>query len=143
MALKQSDEAEKNAQQARDIMPDNPPVYLLLANIHIQKKDYPSLIRDLDEYLRLAPNAPEAEQARKTRERVQNILNQTKADSADDDQDKIAGRCGGREHGHGRGEKLCPRQQPETGHSSFFTAAHQMRRDCGISRLSRPLRIKY
>jgi Tfp pilus assembly protein PilF len=95
IALKQTDEAEKNAQQARDIMPDNPPIYLLLANIHIQKKDYPSIVRDLDEYLRLAPNNPEAEQARKTRERVQNFLNDSKRDSADradeksqDDQDE-------------------------------------------------------
>jgi Tfp pilus assembly protein PilF len=88
VALKQSDEAEKNAQQARDIMPDNPPVYLLLANIHIQKKDYPALIRDLDEYLRLAPNSPEAEQARKTREHVQTLLNAPKSETADSDQEK-------------------------------------------------------
>jgi Tfp pilus assembly protein PilF len=88
VALKQTDEAEKNAQQARDIMPDNPPVYLLLANIHIQKKDYPSIVKDLDEYLRLAPNDPSAEQARKTRERVQTFLNESKRDSADSDDEK-------------------------------------------------------
>ena len=88
VALKRSEEAEKNAQQARDIMPDNPPVYLLLANIHIQKKDYPSIVQDLDEYLRLAPNNPEAEQARKTRERVQNFLNESKRGTVDDDSDK-------------------------------------------------------
>jgi Tfp pilus assembly protein PilF len=88
IALKQSDEAEKNAEQARDIMPDNPPVYLLLANIHIQKKDYSSIVKDLDEYLRLAPNNPEAEQARKTRERVQSFLNESKRDSADSDDEK-------------------------------------------------------
>jgi Tfp pilus assembly protein PilF len=88
VALKQTDEAEKNAQQARDIMPGNPPVYLLLANIHIQKKDYPSIVRDLDEYLRLAPNNPEAEQARKTRERVQNYLKEPKRDTADSDDEK-------------------------------------------------------
>ena len=81
-ALKRPEEAEKNAQQARDIMPDNPPVYLLLANIHIQRKDYPALIRDLDEYLRLSPNGPEADQARKTRERVQTSINESKGTSA-------------------------------------------------------------
>lgn len=86
VALKQPDEAEKNAQEARDLKPDNPSVYLLLANIHIQKKDYPALIKDLDEYLRLSPSSPEAEQARKTRERVQAILNAPKADTADDDE---------------------------------------------------------
>jgi tetratricopeptide (TPR) repeat protein len=82
-ALKQTDEAEKNAQRSRDLMPDNPAVYLLLANIHIQRKDYPGLVRDLDDYLRLSPNGPEADQARKTRERVQNLLNAAKGDSAE------------------------------------------------------------
>jgi hypothetical protein len=66
-------------------MPDNPPVYLLLANIHIQRKDYPALVRDLDDYLRLAPIGPEADQARKTRERVQTLMNARKDESADDD----------------------------------------------------------
>jgi Tfp pilus assembly protein PilF len=88
VALKQTDEAEKNAQEARDIMPDNSPVYLLLANIHIQKKDYPALIRDLNEFLRLAPNSPEAEQARKTREHVQNFLNAPKTETADSEDEK-------------------------------------------------------
>jgi tetratricopeptide (TPR) repeat protein len=81
-ALKQTEEAEKSAQQSRDLMPDNPPVYLLLANIHIQKKDYPALLRDLDDYLRLSPIGPEADQARKTREHVQSILNSPKDESA-------------------------------------------------------------
>ena len=86
-ALKKPDEAEKNAQQARDLMPDNPPVYLLLANIHIQRKDYPGLLRDLDDYLRLAPFGPEADQARKTREHVQSLLKSPKVDSDASDSD--------------------------------------------------------
>jgi Tfp pilus assembly protein PilF len=81
-ALKQTEEAEKSAQQSRDLMPDNPPVYLLLANIHIQRKDYPALLRDLDDYLRLSPIGPEGDQARKTRERVQTMLNSPKDESA-------------------------------------------------------------
>lgn len=96
-ALKKSAEAEKDAQQSRDLMPDNPPVYLLLANIHIQKKDYPALVRDLDDYLRLAPTGPEADQARKTRDRVQGLLNAAKNESMekakekseDDDDDDV------------------------------------------------------
>jgi tetratricopeptide (TPR) repeat protein len=86
-ALKKTDEAEKNAQQARDLMPDNPPVYLLLANIHIQRKDYAALLRDLDDYLRLAPFGPEADQARKTREHVQSLLKSPKVDSDASDSD--------------------------------------------------------
>jgi tetratricopeptide (TPR) repeat protein len=87
-ALKKTDEAEKNALKSRDVMPDNPPVYLLLANIHIQKKDYPALVRDLDDYLRLSPLGAEADQARKTREHVQSLLNTQKDDSDEDDSDQ-------------------------------------------------------
>jgi tetratricopeptide (TPR) repeat protein len=86
--LKRPDEAEKSAQQARDIMPDNPPVYLLLANIHIQRKDYPALLRDLDDYLRLAPFGPDADQARKTRERVQASMNAAKDEAGGKKQDQ-------------------------------------------------------
>jgi tetratricopeptide (TPR) repeat protein len=86
--LKKAEEAEKYAEKSRDLMPDNPPVYLLLANIHIQKKDYPGLVRDLDDYLRLAPVGPEADQARKTRERVQAMMNAPKDDSDEDDSDQ-------------------------------------------------------
>jgi hypothetical protein len=68
-------------------MPDNPPVYLLLANIHIQRKDYAALLRDLDDYLRLAPFGPEADQARKTREHVQSLLKSPKVDSDASDSD--------------------------------------------------------
>jgi tetratricopeptide (TPR) repeat protein len=87
-ALKKSDDAEKYGQQSRDLMPDNPPVYLLLANIHIQRKDYPSLVRDLDDYLRLSPSGPEAEQARKTKERVKGLMNAPKQDAANGDSAK-------------------------------------------------------
>ncbi len=38
-ALKRPEEAEKSAIQARDLKPDNPAVYLVLANIHIQLRD--------------------------------------------------------------------------------------------------------
>jgi tetratricopeptide (TPR) repeat protein len=84
-ALKKTDEAEKYAQQSRDLMPDNPPVYLLLANIHIQRKDYHALLRDLDDYLRLDPMGSGADQARKTRERVQSMLNAPKVESQGSD----------------------------------------------------------
>jgi tetratricopeptide (TPR) repeat protein len=88
VALKKTDEAEKTAQQSRDLMPDNAPVYLLLANIHIQRKDYPALLRDLDDYLRLAPLGPEADQARKTREHVQALMKSPKVDADANDSDE-------------------------------------------------------
>ena len=63
--LKQNDEAEKSAIQARDLNPQNAPIYLMLANIYIQKQDLPALLKDLDAYLKLAPTGPEADQVRK------------------------------------------------------------------------------
>jgi hypothetical protein len=60
----------------------------LLANIHIQRKDYPALVRDIDEYLRLSPSGPEADQARKTREHVQSIMNSPQGESAESGKEK-------------------------------------------------------
>ena len=70
-ALKRPEEAEKSATQARDLKPDNPAAYLVLANIHIQLRDYAALLKDLDSYLKISPTGPEADQARKTRDDLQ------------------------------------------------------------------------
>lgn len=69
--LKQFDEAEKSAVQARDRNPENPGVYILLANIHIGRRDYASLAKDLDAYLKIAPAGPDADWVRETQERLQ------------------------------------------------------------------------
>jgi tetratricopeptide (TPR) repeat protein len=66
--LKQLEDAEKNAIEARNLKPDNPSVYLMLANIHIQRRDYAALQSDLEGYLKLVPTGPEADQARRTRD---------------------------------------------------------------------------
>src|SRR5882672_999636 len=69
-ALKRPEEAEKSAIQARDLKPDNSAVYLALANIHIQLRNYSDLLKDLDSYLKLSPTGLEADQARKTQNDV-------------------------------------------------------------------------
>jgi tetratricopeptide (TPR) repeat protein len=74
VALKRPEEAQKSAVQARDLKPDNPGVYLVLANIHIQLRDHVALKKDLDEYLKISPTGPEAEQARKTRDSLQEVV---------------------------------------------------------------------
>src|SRR6266853_6423959 len=86
-ALKQPEEAEKSAKRARDLKPDNPAVYLILANIHIQVRDYAALLKDLDTYLKLSPNGPEADQARKTREELQAVMQQAKDQAPANEQD--------------------------------------------------------
>lgn len=72
--LKLLEAAEKSAQEARTRNPDFPPLHLLLANIHINRRDYPALVEDLDAYLKLEPNGPSSEQARQTRENVKSLL---------------------------------------------------------------------
>lgn len=69
-ALGRDQEAEAAALKARDADPSSPQTYLLLANIHLRTRNYPQLIKDLDTFLQLAPNAPEANQARQMREQV-------------------------------------------------------------------------
>src|SRR2546422_4732413 len=66
--------AHKIAEEARKHNPDYPLLHLLLANIHIRKRDYPALLGDLDTFLKLEPNGPTSDQVRQTREKVQRAL---------------------------------------------------------------------
>ena len=80
--LKRNAEAEASANKARELKPDGPDIYLLLSNLHMRSRDYPSLVKDLDAYLKLAPNAPSSEQARRVRDQVKQALEQTKKPAA-------------------------------------------------------------
>jgi tetratricopeptide (TPR) repeat protein len=74
--LKQPEDAEQDAVVARNLKPENPQTDLLLANIHIQRQNYPALLEDLTAYLKLVPTGPEAEQARQTRDKLQAAMKQ-------------------------------------------------------------------
>jgi tetratricopeptide (TPR) repeat protein len=80
--LKQIPEAEKSAIQARDMKPDNPPVYLMLANIHIHLNNLSALSKDLDSYIKLVPAGPLSDRARKTRDQLQVDIQQEQNKSA-------------------------------------------------------------
>jgi tetratricopeptide (TPR) repeat protein len=80
--LTQYDEAEKNAMQARDRNPDNLATYVLLANIHIMRRDLSALAADLDTYMRIAPSGPDADWVRDTQERVQEARKQQEENEA-------------------------------------------------------------
>ena len=67
-------EAQVSAERARLLAPAAPIVYRLLANIHLQEKDYPALLQDLDEYLKLDPDSPAGMRAKELREQVQQKL---------------------------------------------------------------------
>ncbi len=74
----QWDTAEKSAIEARKLNAEVAPLYLLLANIHIHKQNYPALIEDLETYLRIEPNGPSSAQARSTIEQVRKTMAQAK-----------------------------------------------------------------
>jgi tetratricopeptide (TPR) repeat protein len=87
-ALQQFDDAEINATHARDLNPDNPVIYSLLANIHIGRRNYSSLAQDLDAFLMLVPTGPDAEQARKKQEELQTFLKRKEEQSRASAQEK-------------------------------------------------------
>jgi Tfp pilus assembly protein PilF len=64
-------EAQDSAEQARLLAPTTAIVYRLLANIHLQQKDYPSLLQDIDDYLKLDPDSPAALRASELRQQIQ------------------------------------------------------------------------
>jgi cytochrome c-type biogenesis protein CcmH/NrfG len=72
--LQRPAEAEPSAVAAVLLKPDNPTLYLVLANIHIQLQNNPALLDDLTHYLKLAPDGPFAEQARRERDQIQQAL---------------------------------------------------------------------
>jgi len=79
---KQLADAQKSAEQARALAPSAPVVYRLLANIHQQEKDYPSLLQDLDAYIKLDPDSPAGTRAKQMRDEVQQkIAAQTSSDT--------------------------------------------------------------
>ena len=69
--LRRPSEAEPSAVTAVKLKPENPTLYLVLANIHIQLQNNPALLDDLNHYLKLAPDGPFAEQARRERDQIQ------------------------------------------------------------------------
>ena len=64
-------EAQDSAEQARLLAPGTAIVYRLLANIHLQEKDYAALQQDIDEYLRLDPDSPAGLRAKELRDQIQ------------------------------------------------------------------------
>jgi tetratricopeptide (TPR) repeat protein len=66
--LDRLEEAENNVREALRLKTDFPEAHLLLADIHSREEDYSSLVNDLTEYLRLAPNGPASDRAKALRE---------------------------------------------------------------------------
>jgi Flp pilus assembly protein TadD len=71
LGLGRAAEAETSAQAAARLQPDNPTIYLVLADIHIELRNNAALLEDLNGYLKLAPNGPYAAKARQQRDELQ------------------------------------------------------------------------
>ena len=82
VGLKRGAEAEVSAEQAAQLKPDNPNIYLVLANAHIQQQKFSSVVRDFDDYLKLAPNAPGSDQIRQRRDRMREALQHSTSQQA-------------------------------------------------------------
>lgn len=85
--LDRPDAAEPYAQAAVKLQPENPILRLLLADIHIELRNDPALLDDLNSYLKLAPNGTFAPQVRQHRDEVQQRLQNSKASPADSPSD--------------------------------------------------------
>jgi len=64
-------DAEKNVREALTRKADLLQGHLLLAEIHRREEDYGSLVSDLDEYLKLAPDGPASTRVKALRESAQ------------------------------------------------------------------------
>lgn len=59
------------ASAARDLKPDNPQIYVLLYNLHIETDNFQAALQDTESYLKLAPDGPMAARVRKMQEQLQ------------------------------------------------------------------------
>jgi len=75
-------EAENSVRESLRRKADFPEAYLLLADIHSRQEDYRSIVNDLDEYLKLAPNGPASARAKALRESAQGKLAQSQSNIA-------------------------------------------------------------
>jgi hypothetical protein len=61
-------EAEESVRETLRLKTDFAQAHLLLADIHSREEDYRSLLSDLDEYLKLAPDGPASAKVNALRE---------------------------------------------------------------------------
>jgi Tfp pilus assembly protein PilF len=72
--LQRYQDAEAPADMAAKLAPDNPTVQLMRSSIHLQLKNLPAMLEDLDAYLKLVPTGPEADRMRELRAKVQQAI---------------------------------------------------------------------
>jgi tetratricopeptide (TPR) repeat protein len=82
LGLNRFEDAEKSVREALRLKPDSADAYLLLADIHGRLRDYPTLLHDLDEYLKLEPHSQVNDKVRLLREKAEQEILQSENTSA-------------------------------------------------------------
>jgi len=77
--VKHPAEAEVCATKASALKPDNPEIFLVLGNIHIQEHNYSAVIKDYDSFLKLEPTGPRSNLVRQSQEQARHALQKTQA----------------------------------------------------------------
>jgi hypothetical protein len=77
-------DAEKSADEARALAPTALIVYRLLSNIHLQEKNYPALLGDLNAYIKLDPKSIMGVHAQQLRVQVEAKLTKEKIGTSAD-----------------------------------------------------------
>lgn len=72
--LQRYQDADAPAALAVKLAPDNPTLQLLRSSIHLQLKNLPAMVEDLDAYLKLVPTGPDADRMRDLRAKVQQAI---------------------------------------------------------------------
>lgn len=80
--LNRTEDALASAQAALEKKKDAADLHLLLANIHIRRRDAPALLAALDGYLALRPEGPMSNQVRATRKQLLENVEQARATQA-------------------------------------------------------------
>jgi tetratricopeptide (TPR) repeat protein len=82
LGLNRVEDAEKSVREALRLKPDSADAYLLLADIHGRLREYPTLLLDLDEYLRLEPHSELNDKVRLLRENAEQQILESENTSA-------------------------------------------------------------
>ncbi len=77
VGLRRGVEAEASALKSRELNPENPPVYLVLANAHMVEQNYAAAVQDYDVYLKMQPLGPISDAVRHRRDQLHNQLAQS------------------------------------------------------------------
>jgi tetratricopeptide (TPR) repeat protein len=75
--LNRFEEAEAAGLGAMQLQPNEPSLYLMLADIHLKLQKFQQVVDDLNTYLKLDPNGPDAAHAIEQRQKIQNALAHT------------------------------------------------------------------